>query len=125
MSQENLNKEHIDSNSYSILRHYHWWHIHQVGSHIWINCYFFAWSLKKGKWLIFSHYCEKKIKFNLKHVLLLAYNPHRIQTAYTISRIAKNNFEDKAKLKLSCLGLFVKMDKYSVIFSMLTEGLTK
>ena len=68
---------------------------------------------------------KKKIKFNLKHVLLLAYNPHHIQTAYTISRIAKNNFEDKAKLKLSCLGLFVKMDKYSVIFSMLTEGLTK
>ena len=51
----------------------------------------------------------KKIKFNLKHVLLLTYNPHHIQTAYTISRIAENNFETKTKPKLSWLGLFVKI----------------
>ena len=64
----------------------------------------------------------KKIKFNLKHVLLLTYNPHHIQMAYTISRTAENNFEAKTKLKLSWFSLFVKMTEYSVIFSMLTEG---
>ena len=67
----------------------------------------------------------KKIKFNLKHVLLLTYNPYHIQTVYTISTIAENNFEAKTKLKLSWLGIFAKMTEHSAIFSMLTEGLTK
>ena len=60
----------------------------------------------------------KKTKFNLKHLLLLTYNPHHIQRACTISRIAENNLEVKTKLKLSWLDLFVKMTEYSVIFSM-------
>ena len=41
---------------------------------------------------------KKKIKLNLNHVLLLTYNPHRIQKAYTLWRIAENDFEVKTKL---------------------------
>ena len=63
----------------------------------------------------------KKIKFDLKHVLLLTYNSYHIQRAYTLWRIAEDNFEAKTKL----LGLFVKMTEYSVIFCMLTKGLTE
>ena len=61
----------------------------------------------------------------MKNILLLTYNPQHIQMTYTISRLAENNFEAKTKLKLNWLGFFVTMAEYSVIFSMLTDGLTK
>ena len=40
----------------------------------------------------------KKINLDLNHALLVTYNPHPIYKAYTLWRIAENDFEPKTKL---------------------------